>query len=106
MAAVIRDAAAATHGETPLVLAMRKAAYARRLGAALLRGLKDVKIPAFITLVAYWGIAISMGYIVGIRLGHGGVAIWGGLAAGLFFAAVFLALRFNALTRRCDEHPR
>jgi MATE family multidrug resistance protein len=69
------------------------------IGAACLRSLGDVKLPALITFVAYWVVAIPGGYLLGVRAGFGAVGIWGSLAAGLAFAAVFLALRFVHLTR-------
>ncbi len=69
------------------------------IGAAVLRGLSDVKLPAGITFVAYWLVAIPGGYWLGVRGGYGAVGIWWALAAGLAFAAVFLGLRFARLTR-------
>ncbi len=69
------------------------------IGAALLRGLKDVKVPVAITFVAYWGIAMVGGYWLGVRGAWGAKGIWYALAGGLAFAAVFLALRFRRLTR-------
>jgi MATE family multidrug resistance protein len=72
------------------------------IGAALLRGLKDVKLPAIITFVAYWVVALASGYYFGIRRGYGAVAIWSALAAGLGVAAVLLALRFQWLTRAAN----
>lgn len=64
------------------------------IGASLLRGLKDVKVPAAITFVAYWVIALGSGYVLGLKTTLGAVGIWVGLAAGLAFAAAFLGLRF------------
>lgn len=69
------------------------------IAAALLRGLKDVRVPAVITFVAYWVVAIGGAYLFGIWRGVGALGIWSSLAAGLAFAAVFLTLRFRALTR-------
>jgi MATE family multidrug resistance protein len=69
------------------------------IAAALLRGLKDVKVPVVITFIAYWAIAMVGGYWLGIRGPLGAKGIWIGLAGGLAFAAVFLALRFRRLTR-------
>jgi MATE family multidrug resistance protein len=69
------------------------------IGAAILRGLSDAKLPAVITLVAYWVIAIPGGYLFGVRGGYGAVGIWSALAVGLAFAAIFLGLRFARLTR-------
>eukprot|EP01031_Cornospumella_fuschlensis_P051831 gene51831-63379_t len=72
---------------------------AQVIGAALLRGLTDVKLPAVITFVAYWLVAIPGGYVFGVHGKFGAVGIWMALAAGLGVAAVFLAWRFARLTR-------
>ncbi|HEY0946018.1 MAG TPA: MATE family efflux transporter [Opitutaceae bacterium] len=69
------------------------------VGAGALRGLADVKIPAIITFAAYWLIALPGGYFAGVRGPLGPLGVWAALAAGLAFAAVFLALRFARLTR-------
>lgn len=66
--------------------------------AAVLRGIGDVKLPAVITLVAYWGLALPLSYGLGIRGAFGAVGIWTGIALGLAFAAVFLMGRFLRLT--------
>lgn len=67
--------------------------------AASLRSLADVRLPAVITFVAYWVIAIPGGYLFGVHGAFGAVGIWAALAAGLAFAAILLALRFLRLTR-------
>lgn len=72
---------------------------AQVIGAASLRSLADVKLPAVITFVAYWLIAIPGGYLFGVHGSFGAVGIWAALAAGLAFAAVMLGLRFLRLTR-------
>jgi MATE family multidrug resistance protein len=69
------------------------------IGSASLRGLSDVKIPALITFIAYWVIAIPGGYFLGVKGGVGALGIWGSLAAGLAFAAIFLGLRFTRMTK-------
>jgi MATE family multidrug resistance protein len=69
------------------------------INSAALRGLTDVKVPAVITFVAYWLIALPLAYLLGIRWGYGPSGIWWGLAAGLAAAAVMLGLRFVRLTR-------
>jgi MATE family multidrug resistance protein len=69
------------------------------IGAAILRGVQDVKLPAAITFIAYWIIAIPGGYVWGQRTGFGAVGVWTALAAGLAFAAIFLGLRFSRLTQ-------
>jgi MATE family multidrug resistance protein len=67
-------------------------------GAAVLRGITDVKIPALITFAAYWAVALPLGYLLGIRGPLGAIGIWVGIASGLAFAAIFLAGRFSRLT--------
>lgn len=69
------------------------------MGAASLRAITDVKVPAVITFAAYWLVALPLGYFLGVRGPFGAVGIWSAIAAGLAFAAVFLALRFVRLTR-------
>jgi len=69
------------------------------ISAALLRSLLDVRVPVVITLVAYWGLALPLGYGLGIFGPWGAAGIWAGIAGGLGFAAVFLPLRFLRLTR-------
>lgn len=67
-------------------------------GAALLRGITDVKVPAVITFAAYWAVALPIAYLLGIRGPWGAVGIWTGIATGLALAAVLLATRFARLT--------
>lgn len=68
------------------------------INSAALRGLTDVKVPAVITFVAYWLIALPMGYFLGVRWGYGPSGIWWGLATGLAAASIMLGLRFVRLT--------
>ncbi len=69
------------------------------IGAASLRGITDVKVPALITFLAYWVVALPLGYFLGVHRGFGAVGVWSGIATGLAFAAIFLAARFARLTR-------
>lgn len=64
-----------------------------------LRGLTDVRVPAAITFVAYWMLAIPCGYALGIHTALGAVGLWAGLATGLAVAALLLGRRFLKLTR-------
>lgn len=67
------------------------------LGA--LRGLQDVKIPMYITFVAYWVIGFPTSYYLGKYTDLKAVGVWIGLLAGLTAAAFFLYLRFHFLTK-------
>jgi MATE family multidrug resistance protein len=68
------------------------------LGA--LRGLQDVKIPMYITFVAYWIVGFPISYYLGLKTDLGAVGVWIGLLAGLTAAAIFLYLRFHYLTKK------
>lgn len=68
------------------------------IAAGSLRGLSDVKVPAVITFVAYWIVALPGAYIVGVAGPLGPLGVWISLAAGLSIAAVLLSLRFRRLT--------
>ncbi len=68
------------------------------LGA--LRGLQDVKIPMYITFVAYWVVGFPISYYLGKYTELKAVGIWIGLLAGLTIAALFLYIRFSRLTKR------
>lgn len=66
----------------------------------ILRGLSDVKIPTFIAMAAYWGIALPVAYYLGFRQNMGVYGIWFGLCSGLMFAAVALSARFRYLSQK------
>ncbi len=68
------------------------------LGA--LRGLQDVKIPMYITFVAYWIVGFPISYYLGTQTSLGTTGIWIGLLAGLTAAAIFLYIRFARLTKK------
>lgn len=66
--------------------------------AGALRGLKDTRVPLLIGTLAYWGIGLPCGYILGMVWGFGAVGLWWGFAIGLAVAAGILTWRFS-LTR-------
>ncbi|MFY8068987.1 MAG: MATE family efflux transporter [Flavobacterium sp.] len=68
------------------------------LGA--LRGLQDVKVPMYITFVAYWVIGFPISFYLGLYSELKATGIWIGLLAGLTVAAIFLYIRFNYLTKK------
>ena len=74
------------------------------ISVGLLRGLEDVNIPSFVTFIAYWLVAIPLGYFLlhnttlpAIFIGVKG--IWIGLAFGLTISAILLTYRFYYLLR-------
>lgn len=62
-----------------------------------LRGFKDTQSPMWFTLLAYWGIGLPVGCILGFGIGNetglGPQGFWIGLIVGLTVAAVLLNLR-------------
>jgi multidrug resistance protein, MATE family len=64
-----------------------------------LRGLKDTTVPMIITVLAYWGIGMPLGYWLGFGQGMGARGIWIGLIAGLTGAALLLFARFARMVR-------
>ncbi len=81
------------------------------ISGGALRGLKDTRIPAWITVLSYWGlglpVAIGLGGIgadggtrIAFGLGWGPSGYWVGLIVGLSVAAVLLTWRFLALSSR------
>lgn len=106
--ALLREPLAALYTDDPAVRALAAqlllfaAAYqvvdALQVGAAgMLRGLHDTRGPMVITLVAFWVVALPLGY--GLGLGHlagtplGPQGFWTGLVAGLVLAALLLTAR-------------
>jgi MATE family, multidrug efflux pump len=75
-------------------------------GAGALRGLKDTRIPMLITVLAYWGIGMPLGYLLGITWGGGPRGLWIGFICGLATAAILLNRRFHRVTQRLIAHEQ
>jgi MATE family multidrug resistance protein len=67
------------------------------LGA--LRGLQDVKVPMYLTFVAYWMIGFPISIYLGLYTELKAEGVWIGLLAGLTAAAIMLYLRFRFLLK-------
>lgn len=68
------------------------------LGA--LRGMKDVKIPTLITFLAYWVVALPLGYVLAFKYDYGAEGIWFALFLGLTIAAIWVFFRFIRLANK------
>lgn len=72
--------------------------------AGALRGYQDTRATMLITLLAYWGIGLPVGYALGLAdwLGQpsGPSGLWQGLVVGLTCAAVLLGIRLARSARR------
>ena len=76
------------------------------VGAGLLRGLKDTRIPMILALIAYWPIGFSCAWLFGFPLGFRGEGVWFGFVTGLAAAAAFLCGRFYILVQSESRSPR
>lgn len=72
--------------------------------AGALRGYQDTRVTMLITLLAYWGIGLPVGYSLGLSdwLGEpsGPKGLWQGLVVGLTCAALLLGIRLVRSARR------
>ncbi|HAI76065.1 MAG TPA: MATE family efflux transporter, partial [Microscillaceae bacterium] len=69
------------------------------VGLGVLRGIADLKVPTFFTLIAYWVVGLPLGYWLGFYTPLGVNGIWIGLSVGLTVSAALLTNRFYKLLR-------
>lgn len=67
---------------------------AQVVGAGMLRGLHDTRVPMLFALLGYWGIGLGAGAWLAFARGWGGVGIWLGLAIGLGIVAILMIGRW------------
>ncbi|SEW22658.1 multidrug resistance protein, MATE family [Aliiroseovarius sediminilitoris] len=67
---------------------------AQAIAMGLLRGVQDTRVPMIIATLSYWGVGMTMSYVLGITLGLGAVGVWVGLLLGLVCAGIFMSWRF------------
>lgn len=72
---------------------------AQVMGASMLRGLHDTRVPMIFAAIGYWVIGIGVGTILAFPLGWGGVGIWAGLATGLAVVSLLMLGRWSRRTR-------
>lgn len=65
------------------------------VGAAMLRGITDVKVPMVIAFVSYIVVGLSVGLLCAFPLQMGAAGIWVGFVCGLALAAICFHIRFN-----------
>jgi MATE family multidrug resistance protein len=64
------------------------------LGAGMLRGLHDTRIPMLFAGVGYWCIGLPSGAALAFWAGWGAVGVWSGLAIGLSAVSVLVIQRW------------
>ncbi len=68
---------------------------AQVVGAGILRGLHDTRVPMIFTFIGYWLVGIGAGVWLAFSAGWGGVGIWTGLAIGLAIVAALMLWRWQ-----------
>jgi MATE family multidrug resistance protein len=69
------------------------------VGAGVLRGLGDARVPLVAMLTGYWVIGVPVSVWLGFRTPLGPVGLWWGFVAGLGSVALFLLWRVRVLFR-------
>ncbi|MBW4651643.1 MAG: MATE family efflux transporter [Kaiparowitsia implicata GSE-PSE-MK54-09C] len=72
----------------------------QRVAMGALHGLQDARMPMVLSGLAFWGIGLPSSYLLGFRLGLGGVGLWTGQSLGVAVAGIIFVWRFHRLTAR------
>ena len=70
------------------------------IGAAMLRGIQDVRVPMRIAFIAYIGVALPLGIVLTFPCGLGAKGMWIAFVLGLAIPAVFYHVRFGRQMKR------
>ena len=70
------------------------------IGAAMLRGIQDVRVPMRIALFSYIGVALPLGLALTFPLGLGAKGMWIAFVIALAIPAVLFHLRFHRQLKR------
>jgi len=73
------------------------------IGAAMLRGIQDVRVPMRIAAFAYIGVALPLGLLLTFPLGLGAKGMWLAFILGLAIPAVCYHIRFNRQLLRLNQ---
>ena len=65
------------------------------IGAAMLRGIQDVRTPMRIALISYIGIALPLGIVLTFPLGLGALGMWLAFIVALAIPAILFHIRFQ-----------
>ena len=68
---------------------------AQVVGAGMLRGLHDTRVPMVFALFGYWAIGLGVGVALAFAMDWRGIGIWTGLAVGLGVVAALMLWRWT-----------
>ena len=74
------------------------------IGAAMLRGIQDVRVPMRIALFAYIGVALPLGLALTFPMGLGAKGMWIAFVIALAIPAVLFHVRFHNQMKRLKFH--
>jgi len=72
---------------------------AQVIGAAMLRGLQDTRVPMIFSFIGYWIVGLGGGALLAFWAGWKGEGVWIGLALGLAMVAVLMLWRWSLRER-------
>jgi MATE family multidrug resistance protein len=72
---------------------------AQVVGASMLRGLHDTRVPMFYAAFGYWAVGLASGAFLAFRTPLAGTGIWIGLALGLAVVSVLMLVRWSRRAR-------
>ncbi len=75
-------------------------------GGSILRSTAKQNLAAGINLVAYYIIAVPIGYYVGVYLGYGLPGLWAALNFGLAAVSIFTLVYYNLVVNWGKEMDR
>jgi MATE family multidrug resistance protein len=70
----------------------------QRVASGALYGLQDTRLPMILSALAFWGVGLTLGYLLGFVAGLGGVGLWIGQSTGVAVAGLIFIARFHRLT--------
>jgi multidrug resistance protein, MATE family len=73
---------------------------AQAIGAGVLRGYKDTRVPMVLAALGYWGVGFTVAWTLAFPIGLGPEGLWWGLATGLATAAILLCGRFLIISKK------
>ncbi|MEM9537361.1 MAG: MATE family efflux transporter, partial [Cyanobacteria bacterium P01_E01_bin.45] len=68
-----------------------------------LQGLQDTRVPMVLNAIGFWGIGLSLGYLLGFPMGMGSVGLWIGQSVSVAVVAALFVWRFQQLMAACQQ---
>ena len=69
-----------------------------------LQGLQDTQVPMILNVLGYWGIGLSVGYVLGFPLGLGSKGLWIGQSVAIAVVAGLFSWRLRKLIVQYTHH--